>query len=418
MPLPVVDRAIHVATRRCWVPADLESVTAIGDANDADPVVAEIWGLVEDVYRSGMHPGIQICIRHRGDVVMDRAIGHARGNLPGYPIDPDRLTPMAIDTPVNLFSAAKAVTAMAMHKLEELGALDLDDPVAEYVAGFERHGKGSITIRQVLTHRAGIPTFPARAFDLDLLTDHERLTQILCDLRPSSPPGATPAYHAVSGGFVMEAVARGAADRSLRDVLATEIKEPLGLGWFDYGVAPEHAQLVAQNVETGLPVGPALGTFMRRVLGRGWSRVLRMSNDPRFLSGVIPSANVIVTARDAATFYQCLMNGGSVAGTRVFDETTVAGAVAPVQALEIDRMLGVPMRYSSGFMLGSESVSLYGWNHPRIFGHLGMSNLFTWADPERDLAVAFLATGKPVFGSHLPPLVRLISGIHERFPAR
>ena len=325
---------------------------------------------------------------------------------------------MATDTPVNLFSAAKAVTAMAMHKLEELGALDLDDPVAEYVAGFERHRKGSITIRQVLTHRAGIPTFPARAFDLDLLTDHERLTQILCDLRPSSPPGATPAYHAVSGGFVMEAVARGAADRSLRDVLATEIKEPLGLGWFDYGVAPEHAQLVAQNVETGLPVGPALGTFMRRVLGRGWSRVLRMSNDPRFLSGVIPSANVIVTARDAATFYQCLMNGGSVAGTRVFDETTVAGAVAPVQALEIDRMLGVPMRYSSGFMLGSESVSLYGWNHPRIFGHLGMSNLFTWADPERDLAVAFLATGKPVFGSHLPPLVRLISGIHERFPAR
>jgi CubicO group peptidase (beta-lactamase class C family) len=142
-----------------------------------------------------------------------------------------------------------------------------------------------------------------------------------------------------------------------------------------------------------------------------------MSNDLRFLTGVIPSANVIVTARDVATFYQCLMNGGSINGTRVFEEETVASAIrAERDDMEIDRMLSMPMRYSTGFMLGTESISLYGWNHPRAFGHIGMSNLFTWADPDRELVVALLTTGKPVIGNHLPALVRLMGGIYEVFP--
>jgi CubicO group peptidase (beta-lactamase class C family) len=84
--------------------------------------------------------------------------------------------------------------------------------------------------------------------------------------------------------------------------------------------------------------------------------------------------------------------------------------------IEFDRILGMPMRYSSGFMLGSETASLYGWNHPRAFGHVGMSNLFTWAGPDRDLVVALLTTGKPVIGTHMRSLMQLISGIHEEFP--
>jgi len=80
-------------------------------------------------------------------------------------------------------------------------------------------------------------------------------------------------------------------------------------------------------------------------------------------------------------------------------------------------MLGLPMRYSSGLMLGSDSLSLFGWNHPRAFGHVGLSNLFTWADPDRDLVVALLTTGKPVIGPHIVALVQLFCSIHEAFPA-
>jgi CubicO group peptidase (beta-lactamase class C family) len=76
------------------------------------------------------------------------------------------------------------------------------------------------------------------------------------------------------------------------------------------------------------------------------------------------------------------------------------------------------MRYSSGFMLGNEQASLYGWDHPRAFGHVGLSNLFTWADPDRDLVVALLTTGKPILGTHLVALPQLIAEIHKAFPVR
>ena len=413
----LIDQLGDTIARRTHVPADLEAITLRG-AEMGDPaVIAPIWEGVEALYRTGMHPGIQVCIRHRGEVVLDRALGHARGNRPGHRFDPDLAVPMNLDTPVNLFSAAKAVSAMVMHKLEELGSLTLDDRVSEHVPGFDRHGKGDITIRQVLTHRSGVATLPEFAFDLDLLADHEQIEAMLCELEPESAPGGAPAYHAVIGGFVMETVTRRATGRSMRDVLATEIRDPLGLGWFDLGVDPDAVDQVAHNVETGFPLTGPLDVLLNRVLGTRWSHVLHLSNDPRFLSGVIPSGNVIVTARDAATFYQCLLNGGTIDGVRVFEEDTVARAVEHEgEGMPLDRKLIMPMRYSSAFMLGSEQVSLYGWNHPRLFGHLGMSNLWTWADPDRELVVALLTTGKPVLGTHMVALPRLISSIHAAFP--
>ncbi|MGI9600329.1 MAG: serine hydrolase domain-containing protein [Acidimicrobiales bacterium] len=413
----LLNQVTDTVARRCWVPRDLEAITVRGaESGDADSA-EQIWGRVEDLYRTGVHPGIQVCIRHQGDVVVDRAIGHARGNRPGHRLDPDHAVPMELDTPVNLFSAAKAITAMLMHKLEEEGVLGLDDRVSDYVPGFGRHGKGDITIRQVLSHRSGTPSLPSEAFDLELLADPERIEAMLCDLEPSAMAGGPPAYHAVVGGFVMEAVAQRAAGRSLRDVLAVDIRDPLALTWFDLGVDEADAHKVAHNVETGFPLLKPLEMMMSRVLGTRWDHVLHLSNDPRFLTGIIPSGNVIVTANDAATFYQCLLNGGSINGVRVFKEDTIAGAIAHEgEGLPLDRQLFMPMRYSAGFMLGAEQASLYGWNHPRAFGHVGMSNLFTWADPDRDLVVALLTTGKPVLGPHIVALPRLISTIHEVFP--
>lgn len=415
----LIDMTVDVVARRHSVARDLDKVTVHGDEAGPPAVADALWERVGALYRTGMHPGIQVCIRHEGEVVVDRAIGHARGVRPGHRFDPDQAVPMRLDTPVNLFSAAKAVTAMTVHKLEELGALSIDDRVADHVPEFARHGKEEITLRQVLSHRAGIPTLPREAFDLDLLTDPESLDSLICDMQPSGATGGPPAYHAVVGGFVMEMVARHADGRSLRAVLDEEIRRPLELDRLAFGVDPVDVDLVADNVETGLRLLPPLDMFMRRALGESWSHVLHLSNDPRFLTAVIPSGNVIVTARDIAAFYQCLLDGGELHGTRVFDEGTVARALEHQdEGTPVDRMLAIPMRYSPGFMLGAGQVSLYGWDHPRAFGHLGMSNLFTWADPDRALVVALLTTGKPVLGTHLVALPQLIADIHKAFPAR
>ncbi|MEZ5144855.1 MAG: serine hydrolase domain-containing protein [Acidimicrobiales bacterium] len=186
--------ATAVVTRQCHVPDDLETVVQRG-IEDADHDGAEaVWSRAQGMYRSGVHPGIQVCIRWRGDVVLDRAIGHARGNRVGRRLDAARAVPLATDTPINLFSAGKSVTAMAMHKLEEQGALSLDDAVSAHLPEFARHGKESITLRQLITHRAGIPQMPPEALDLELLADLDRVVDHLCDLPVQRPPAGPPAY--------------------------------------------------------------------------------------------------------------------------------------------------------------------------------------------------------------------------------
>src|SRR5579883_2560959 len=141
-----------------------EEVTTRDAAAEVDPRevgltaggVAEMWGSVVRLYETGLHPAIALCVRRRGKVVLDRAIGHAHGNAPGAPEDAPRVlaTPRTL---FNLYSASKAMTAMVVHLLDQRGMLHLDDPVAEYVPEFARHGKDWITLRHILTHRAGIP---------------------------------------------------------------------------------------------------------------------------------------------------------------------------------------------------------------------------------------------------------------------
>ena len=74
---------------------------------------------------------------------------------------------MTTDTPFVVYSAAKAITATVVHLLVERGDVELDAPVAEYITGYERHGKGDVTVAHVLAHRAGVPNLPPDAFDLD-----------------------------------------------------------------------------------------------------------------------------------------------------------------------------------------------------------------------------------------------------------
>src|SRR4051812_33351954 len=89
--------------------------------------ISEIWASVVDLYETGLHPAIALCVRRRGRVVLDRTIGHLRGNRPGAPPS----EPKVLATPKSLFnvySASKAMTAMVAHLLDERGQLHLDDP--------------------------------------------------------------------------------------------------------------------------------------------------------------------------------------------------------------------------------------------------------------------------------------------------
>ena len=356
--------------------------------------VDAIWKSVVRLYETGLQPAIALCVRRRGVIVLDRAIGHLRGNSPGDAKDATR-TPIRHDALFNFFSASKAVTAMVIHLLDERSALHLDDAVVEYFPEFGKNGKEDVTVRQLLTHRAGIPNVPQARVDVGLLSDPERLLAILCDAKPLSVPGRRLAYHALTGGFVLGEVVRRVTGRDIRRVLREDILGPLGFATFDYGVPAGRVGEVAVNAFTGLPSFPPQSWALERALGLGAREATELSNDPRFLTAIVPSGNVIGTANEASRFFQLLLEEGELDGVRVFERRTVRRAVREQSYLEIDSFLGMPVRYGMGFMLGADHFTPYGPHTPRAFGHVGFTNVIAWADPEREISVGLMTSGKP-----------------------
>jgi len=407
--------------RRIHVPKDLDAVTTI--AEEADPRdagmtengVARIWKDAVGWYKSGVHPTVQLCVRREGKVVLDRAIGHARGNGPSDDEDSEKVlaTP---DTPFVVYSASKGVTAFVVHLLDERGLLHIADPVAEYIDGYERHGKDGVTIGHVLSHKAGVPNLPQEALDLDRLTDNDYLVELLVDAKPKSRPGRQLAYHAVSGGFILGEVVRQVTGTTIREVLAQEILDPLGFRWTNYGVAEEDLDTVGTDYVTGPPTLPPLSNLLTRALGRPFPELIEAANDPRFRRGIIPAANIVTTANELSRFYDVMRHGGELDGVRVMEERTIRRALLEQSHLEIDNTLGFPTRFSYGLMLGSERLSLYGPDTQQAFGHLGFTNILSWADPARALAATVITSGKPALYPEVHRFLGLTTRIAKEAP--
>lgn len=400
-------------------PAD--EVTSIGP--EADPAAAglasadidAIWKAAVAAYDTGLYPALALCVRRRGVVAIDRAIGHASGNAPDDRPDAHKVRARH-DGLFGMFSASKMVTAMLVHLLEERHLVHLDDPVAFYVPKFGRKGKHHITLRHVLTHRAGIPRIPPDLIDPNLLAHPEQILELLCDQAPTWRAGRKLGYHALTGGFVLGAVIERVTGKNVRQLLADEVLTPLGFTAFNFGVPPARLRDVAQNAFSGPPVLPPLSTFFKRVLSVSFEEAVRLSNDPRFLTAVIPAGNICSSAGEAARFMQLLLDGGTLDGVRVFEPRTILRAVAEQSYLEVDLTLGAPVRYGMGFMLGAKVASVYGLDTPRAFGHLGFTNVFVWADPDRDVAAALMTTGKPALAPAVARTWWLLSTIARRIP--
>jgi len=421
-PLPKPPLGLPDPLRRIHVPRDLGSVTDTGP--EAPPAAGDvtsrqveaIWSSVLDWYRSGVHPALQVCVRRHGAVILNRAIGHSRGNGPQDGRDAQRV-PVSVDTPFCVYSASKAITAFVVHKLAERGLLRLADPVADYIPGYERNRKHRITVGQVLAHRAGVPNLPGDALDLDRLGDREYMTDILVGAVPFAKPGRYLAYHAVSGGFILGEIVHAVTGKTIREVLADEFLDPLGFRWTNYGVPAEDVDKVALNYITGPPTAPPLSTMLSRALGVGLDRLVDLTNDPRFLTGIVPAANTVTTAFELSRFFEIMRCGGELDGIRVIGTDTIRSALVQRSHLELDFSLAYPTRFSYGLMLGARVICLYGLDTQYAFGHLGFTNILAWADPQRAISVAVINSGKPiVYPELLPSFLGTMQRITSEMP--
>jgi CubicO group peptidase (beta-lactamase class C family) len=218
---------------------------------------------------------------------------------------------------------------------------------------------------------------------------------ILCEAKALQKPGHRPGYHALTGGYVLAEILQRVTGTPVKTFLENEVLKPLGFRDFTYGIEPSRILEVAENAYTGLPPLPPGSWVLERSLGIDLRDAIGVSNDPRFLTAVVPSGNIICTAEEACRFFQLLLDEGELDGVRIFRPSTVRRAVEAISRFSVDAFIGLPVRYGMGFMVGGRFISPYGHHSKNAFGHLGFTNTLAWADPDRDLSACIMTSGKP-----------------------
>ena len=344
--------------------------SALGLAPEAlDRLVRAIEGHVRD----GRYPGAQIAIARRGRLALCRTVGDAC-------LEPSRVA-AADDTLWLLYSNTKVVTACAVWLLVERGALRFADTVAEHVPGFEAHGKGAVTVFQLLSHQAGFPgaDAPRAAWE-----DHDFLRRAVCDFPLEWAPGSRVHYHGSAAHWTAAVLIEAVTGQDYRAFVREAIVEPLGL---------------TGELFVGLPdVEGKRAADMHEPSADGARHVRRaQANDPAFRRAGIPGYGGYATARAMAAFYQMLAGGGTLGQVRLLSPRMVQYVTRNFTGDAVDGHTGTPMHRGLGPHLRGATPDARGLGAlaaPRTFGHGGIGSSMCWADPDSGVSFAYLTNSR------------------------
>jgi CubicO group peptidase (beta-lactamase class C family) len=332
--------------------------------------------------------GGAVVVRLQGKTVVDLSAGSADG-LGRRPWTPDTLGLS--------FSTTKGVASTVIHRLADRGALDYDEPVATYWPEFAAGGKQRVTVRDVLTHRAGLSSVRAVAARAEDLLDHIGMEERLA-ARSVRAPTSRSAYHAITYGWLIAGIARRVSGgRGLAELVKNEIAEPLGVPALHIGVRDAARELVAEPVGGGLrQIGSTARVFspiwtrsrrtrtaIEALVVPGFHRLFE-GPEPAIWNTEMPAVNGAFSAEALARMYGALANGGSD-GTRLLSPRAT-DALGRVQVRTPDVVLGVRMRWR----LGYHQAFGAGRDAPNAFGHYGYGGSGGWADPELGLSLGFV----------------------------
>lgn len=328
-------------------------------------------------------------VRQRGETVLDLCTGWA---------DRARSRQWRPDTLALSFSTTKGVASTVIHRLAERGEVAYDEPIATWWPEFAAGGKGTVTVRDLLTHRAGLWSVRAVAKTPEDLLDHLAMEERLA-ARAVRAPTDRSAYHAITYGWLVAGLARRATGgRGLAELVRTEIAEPLGVKGLHIGVDETTRDFVAQPVGSALRHLGAASRFITPVLtGIKGTRAahdaliapgfheLFEGSEPSIWNTEMPAVNGALSAAGLARMYGALANDGTDAGARLLSPETVRD-LGRVQVRSRDAVLGIRMRWR----LGYHHAFGTGGRAARAFGHYGYGGSGGWADPDLGLSLGFI----------------------------
>ena len=342
----------------------------------------QVAAAFRDGFDSGRDVGACCAATLDGELVVD---------LWGGFTDRKKTQPWRQDTLVCMFSVTKAMTAICLLQAVDRGLVDLDQPVARYWPEFAKHGKGSISVRQLMSHRAGLIGFH-QPVSKEIYYHWEDMVAALAEETPWWVPGTRHGYHARTFGYLLGEVLRRVSGLSVGEWFREELAVPLKLD-FAIGVPGADlercAQMLPARVRSGektvLPEPmqrmmrdfydvstPTGAAFQNPALGPGYM------NTADFRQAEMPALNGHGTARAAAQLYG---NIRELLSTAVINEATRTHSLGP------DEVLKSVTRFGLGFQLYQEEAPI--GIRDGSFGHSGAGGSMAFYDPDRKIGFCY-----------------------------
>lgn len=348
-------------------------------AGTCDPAFGSVRDAFEANFADGLELGASLSVSVGGRNVVDVWGGH---------LDAGRTRRWERDSLVCVFSCTKGVVAMAAMWAVARGLLDVDAPVASYWPEFAAEGKGSIPVRWLLTHQAGLPAIGQR-MPQGSLSDWKAMTDALAAQAPWWEPGQGHGYHGVTYGHLVGEVLRRATGRTCGELVRRELAAPLGIELH----MPLPVELDARTADLVVDMSPE-GTFFDR-----WDPKTSLgprsfgnppdANDPKhcmsdaFRRAEIPAANMHANARALDRLYAMLACGGTAlqlpaSDVREFGRVHVRGD---------DKVMELPTAFGLGF-----EHTIPEWQFgpgAETYGHNGSGGSLGIVDPDSGVSLGY-----------------------------
>jgi CubicO group peptidase (beta-lactamase class C family) len=357
--------------------------------------VAEGWSEVQSAFAANFaeseEVGAGVAIYHRGEKVVD---------LTGGSFDPSARHPYDESTLQLVFSTTKGIVAIAVGMLVERGLIRYEDLVVQHWPEFIGHGKENFTVAQLLSHQCGL-ICPDGDVTLQEALDWNTITAKTAAATPAWEIGTGHGYHAVTYGFLAGELIRRVdpKHRTPGQFIAEEIVAPLGVElWIGL---PEHLEprvspIIGAAIAT-TSENPEIAAMLEMLMGPatlgGRSLFLggSLSGDGMFNrrdvhAAEIPAANGISNAGSLARIYAATL--APVDGVQLLhDDVRNVARTCVTPPGEPDKCLVVATTFGMGFMTSGPFSAFAG---PGSYGHPGAGGSVAFAQPERDLAFAYV----------------------------
>ena len=344
--------------------------------------------LIERHIADGHYPGCQIALARRGRLLLEKTFGHAR-------TAPETVAAQD-DTLWLLYSNTKVIVASVLWQLAEQGAFRFSDRLAAHVPEFSHHGKGDITILQIITHQGG---FPGAQISREGMHDSHAMKASVCAFPLEWPPGSRVQYHGLSAHWALALLIETVTGRNFRDHVRDSVIEPLGLANDLFvGLPPAQDARVSDMHEPlpGAAVPPAASTVSVSEARREF-RPLAESNGESWRRAGSPGGGGYGTARGMVALYQMMLAGGALGDARIVSPRMLDYAIRNHTGDRIDEYMGMPMHRGLGPHLRGATENIRGLGaiaSPRTFGHGGVGSSYCWADPESGVSFAYLTNNR------------------------